>query len=526
MAQSAMESLLDILRDHDIVFDRDAITSAFADVADRQAIQGWMELYLGQDTLLTKEEATLYKSLLKSGDIDSGFAAQDTALVQSMSEAELAEAVEELKRSTAAIEKQTETLKLQHNAMSTLVKNNAHASKTRSQMDANQIRRWDIEKSQIKQAVEELTETLNYQCLDSEQQIISSENAVKQTLDCILKSDNKLLSSLQKLSGELEPGQSGDDILVSKIRDLCARLIKHTVDGVRTKLDRIYLTALQEPVAEIHGDEQPPEGAEMQEELESLYAEILPVSQMATEQQYLEPALKEIEIRSGFDQVRNERAVEYMHGCLTFLVDRLQAFLERAEQLRSHHSTVQTVTGIAKRAMEDVQPHLSKTDSFPASRPRKDSAPASPIRSRHARQRSSLYIDDEVEPEQHLLRNLGIYIPPDVASDAARVELLERAVQERTSKLEGHTYNVQKASEKSISSYLRDAQSTLQLLRDSLHVESLYGKVQLLDVDTESAIHILEKEVEDLQNPLTSIDLRKLQDKNVRRDELVQRWSR
>lgn len=96
-----------------------------------------------------------------------------------------------------------------------------------------------------------------------------------------------------------------------------SRLIKHTVDCVRTRLDRVYLNALQEPVAETHGEEQHPEGAELQEELESLYAEILPVSQMATEQEYLEPALKEIEVRSGVGQVRTEEAVEYVSNTLS-----------------------------------------------------------------------------------------------------------------------------------------------------------------------------------------------------------------
>lgn len=87
------------------------------------------------------------------------------SLVQSMSDGELAEAVEELKRSTAAVEKQTEILRLQQNAMSSFAKNNTHAIKARSQMDANQIRRWDIEKGQIKQAVSKKVVALGRFCL-------------------------------------------------------------------------------------------------------------------------------------------------------------------------------------------------------------------------------------------------------------------------------------------------------------------------------------------------------------------------
>jgi hypothetical protein len=59
--------------------------------------------------------------------------------------------------------------------------------------------------------------------LDLEQQSKASEAGVKQTVDNILKSDDKLLLSLQKLASDLNPGQSGDDNTISRIRELCAR---------------------------------------------------------------------------------------------------------------------------------------------------------------------------------------------------------------------------------------------------------------------------------------------------------------
>ncbi len=155
---------------------------------------------------------------------------------------------------------------------------------------------------------------LIYQTSDLEQQLKTSEANASQTIDSILKSDDKLLLSLQKLASDLDPGRPEDDVLISKIRELCARYIKHTVVGIRTRLDRIYLESLSKSSnSNGHsGDSQ--EAVDLQEELESLYSEILPVAQMSAEQQYLEPALKTIGATNGKSQQRAVKAVTYVRA--------------------------------------------------------------------------------------------------------------------------------------------------------------------------------------------------------------------
>jgi len=87
-------------------------------------------------------------------------------------------------------------------------------------------------------------------------------------------------------------------------------LIKHTVEGIRTKLDRVYLSQLAN--SENGNDANDQEIHDLQEELESLYTEILPVAQMAAEQQYLEPALRTIADGEGQGQERSVKAVQYV----------------------------------------------------------------------------------------------------------------------------------------------------------------------------------------------------------------------
>jgi hypothetical protein len=91
---------------------------------------------------------------------------------------------------------------------------------------------------------------------------------------------------------------------------MACRLIKHIVEGIRTKLDRIYLDALQNSSNGEESDSQ--ETTDLQEELESLYSEILPVAQMSAEQQFLQPALRTIAATDGHGQERAAKAVKYV----------------------------------------------------------------------------------------------------------------------------------------------------------------------------------------------------------------------
>lgn len=391
--------------------------------------------------------------------------------------------------------------------------------------------------------MEELCQSLKYQTSDIEQQSKASESDVKQTVDSILRSDDKLLSSLQKLASDLDPVRSGDEDTIARIRDLCAKLIKHTVEGIRTRLDRIYLAALNNITNSHDTDGQ--ESVDLQEELESLYSEILPVAQMSAEQQFLEPALREIAKRDGQGQERSVKAVKYVcslnyiailanslqiNDCLNFLVNRVEVFLERAEEHQSQKMALQFVLDEAKKELQSLEETAPSKTASPVrpntQRRRKSSATqSSPVRARNTRRRSSGHLDEDIEPEQQLLRSLGISLPAE-ATDAARGEALEQALSDRLGKLEGHMNSLQSTTESSISSHLLDAHVTLQLLRDALLADTMYHKVQFLDPEIHASVGTFEQEVQDLQQKMEGVNLQKLQMRNVHRDELVERWSR
>lgn len=390
--------------------------------------------------------------------------------------------------------------------------------------------------------------------MDLKQQSKASESNIKTIVESILKSDDKLLHNLQKLADNLDP-RIDDEETISKIRDLCARyvwlgfwlsntltshrLIKHTVEGIRTKLDRVYLQALKNDGASGDGKRESKEVTDLQEELESLYSEILPVAQMSTEQQYLEPALREISDRNGQSQAQTAKAINYVSSkinknrisnisqineCLSFLVNRIGVFFDRIEEYQSHKMAENFIIDEAEQELQrsDVIPGKTPTSPAKANHQRRRSS-ASTIQVRAKGRRSSGPIED---PEQQLLRNLGISQPIELTSYEARIEVFERALSDRTRKLEGHAATLQSTTESSISSYLLDSHITLNLLRDSLLSDSAYNKVRLLDPEIESNMANFELDLLTLQEKLEAIDLQKLSARNIHKEQLVERWSR
>ena len=96
---------------------------------------------------------TRYSALDKSGQVDRLVAGQDLEAVQALGEAEIRTAIEELDRSTAAIAKQTETLKQQQEALARLVKANVKNHDARSELEFKRAQRRDAERKRVASAV-------------------------------------------------------------------------------------------------------------------------------------------------------------------------------------------------------------------------------------------------------------------------------------------------------------------------------------------------------------------------------------
>jgi hypothetical protein len=388
----------------------------------------------------------------------------------------------------------------------------------------------------------------------------------------VLKSDDKLLSSLQKLGRELEMEDQEEADTVSQLRETCARLIKYNVECIRTQLDRSYLQNLQPPSGSGSERHTPKEDiAALQEELESLYSEILPVAQMSVEQQWLEPSLRSVSANASQGLSHASASIEYVGfstpllsgklfqgqavfltnarqilDCLDHLRDRIERVSDRVITFKAHESATGAIAATARAELSTpVTSNTTKdyANVAPLSSPARRFQPAddmmTPVSRRgtanaKSRRRSSGGAPHE-SPLDHLLGELGISLPAedktqsDTTSARTQAALLSRALAERTQKAADVGDSVQSTFEHAATAHLSDARSALQLIRDSVLAESPYAEVHLVDPGIESSIRVLAQECQNIASRLEGVESEAAalaRGPNVNRDEIVSRWGR
>jgi hypothetical protein len=81
---------------------------------------------------------------------------------------------------------------------------------------------------------------------------------------------------------------------------------------MRCRLDRLYLEGIASAPIPNPGSKKAAAVRDLQDEVDSLYSELLPVAQMSVENQFLEPALRTLTTRNRESLSRAATAVEYV----------------------------------------------------------------------------------------------------------------------------------------------------------------------------------------------------------------------
>ncbi|OAA53733.1 hypothetical protein ISF_08672 [Cordyceps fumosorosea ARSEF 2679] len=540
----------------------------------------WAVSNLSADNLLTVDELSLYaqthpslrppppryNSLDASGRVDSLLAElqdDDTTsplpLPASHHHEALVAVVQDLTRSTDALGKQAETLRHRRAACERLVANRAQAHATRRDLEASRRLKLDSERVRIESEVPSLPAPrlvlplartsarqvclgVNlHQILDShlthglEFRIAELTNndrpsSLHTSLDPILRSDDALLASLHKLGWELSEPDPEEAKSTDKLRETCLRLIKITVETIRTRLDTTYLTTLAAAQqAPDYTTADPDDVDALQAELESLYAEVLPVAQMSVEQQHLEPALAGVAARTGRGLRKTTSSLAYADRCLDHLLSRANALHARAELHAAHTRSVHRVVAIARDEMASdvLQPTTRETPSpaKPPSRSKRLSRDLS-----HHRRRSSGVHDFPVALDT-LMQSLALPVESygdGSNSPSAQIASLARILRERRQKDAAASRVAQDELEALAGERLADARRAVQRLRESVLAETPFGSApgSLADPGIEQSVDVLAQEVRKARDKLDSVDMGDVGWGSLKRDEFIERWAR
>ncbi|KAJ6790434.1 hypothetical protein PWT90_03012 [Aphanocladium album] len=527
-ARSEAESLLvEAAASHGIHVGPHEIRAALSDGQTGAELADWATSSLGPDNLLTVDELALYNALDKSGQVDRLAELHDLAEVPSLRESDVRAAAEDLRRSTDAMRKQAETLRHQRDALARLVANRADAQARRRELEASRQRKSESER------ITEIAHGLEFRISELKQDNDPKATSLDQALDVILQSDDALLTSLQKLGWELSEPDPEEAKSTDKLRETCLRLIKITVETIRTRLDTTYLSALATAQQQSRDSGADPDEVEaLQAELESLYSEILPVAQMSVEQQHLEPALQSIASRSGQSLRKTASSLAYMERCLDYLLSRVNALHTHAELYNAHHAAVDRVVATAREEMasevpgpEPPAPSSSMDAASPMKPPTRNKRHSRDMS--HSRRRSSGM--QEAPALDTLMQTLALPIDAygDGTGTSSQVAALSRILRERRHKDSSVARSAQDEFESAAAERLDDARRAIQLLRDSVLADVPFGELrQLADPGIEQSVDVLGQEVDKAKEKLDRFESEKVGWGSLKRDEFIERWAR
>ncbi|KAL2158866.1 hypothetical protein VTH06DRAFT_4058 [Thermothelomyces fergusii] len=457
------DSLITILRAYDPSFDASAVRRALSDPAAVHLLR-WAKLHITPDTLLTANELSQYAALEQSGLADKLTQSPDLTASCLLSDQEITGAIEELHRSTQSTIHHTEALRQQQEALGCLVNAGRENLKERIAVEAERAQAWQSERNDLALHTDELLQSLLSRISKLEQQRLSASVTIQQMAEDLFSSDDRLLSSLQKLGLELEANDDEEQRDVALLRETCARLIKFTVERIRTRLDRLYLEALELLTKSTPAKVSLDEVSALQEEVDSLHTDILPVARMSAEQQFLEPALKSLAAKNSQRLAKSAQAASYMHDCLDYLIDRVQDLTARLDAFQSYQLAASAVLELAKAELPTRSPVIR----------------ASPT------------------PQQNTVKQ--------EETDAA--------------------FQVQQNFEEAVTKHVSDGKLAMQLVHGSILAESPFRDVRLVDAEIERSITVLTQELERMNEKLTNIGagVAKLKAKGAKRDEFISRW--
>ncbi|KAK3399452.1 hypothetical protein B0T20DRAFT_497736 [Sordaria brevicollis] len=503
------------------------------------ALVDWVTAHVSSDTLLSVEEMNQYAALQQAGGggglhvlphleakatlsqpssllprVSTDPTPSDPPKVPPLSDQEIRTATQELNRSTSLITQQTEALrKQQQEFFDRLVAEHKRDVQARAALEVQQLGGLGERQRVLVRSTIELALFLGDKVDELEAQVEERREDVETLVDGMFHADDHVLASLQKLGDQLsrttlgEEANEKEERMVRGLRDICARMIKFHVEGIRTRLDRIYLETLHAAVEAGTGTGTGGDGktvtvedvAAVQRELEELYTEILPVGQMAIEHQFLRPALDDLAAKNGRSLEQSTQAAHYIDQCLDYLLDRITTIRACLSEYLSHQQAVAEFAQLAR-------PELDTKDILP-----KDPTDSSrPGASHHHRRNSSFprpIPADSLSPElKSILQTLGVPTPTsssDPSSTQSHLQTLQSALtttlSDRQTKRDDLFATAQSSFEDAVTAHIGDAKAALAMLRDSVLAESPWGVIRLVDEELDEGVEVIRGEVEGVE---------------------------
>ncbi|RPB14029.1 hypothetical protein P167DRAFT_564213 [Morchella conica CCBAS932] len=400
----AQSHLLHELKSHHIPLTSDDVSWAFSNPKTAAPVTDWVERYLSHDTLLSLEEAEIYNHLKKTGALTK-LQKQHPGLhtVRPRSEDELRAETERLSQSTELLRRQTAQLRRQGAAVGGMkTKLREEAGRGRS-MEERRRRRWKAEMEGEQNAIDDLLGILREEVADFRRDGRASAVDVER-VERMLQSDDRVLGRLGRLAdGVIVSGddEAGGNEVVERVTVLVKKLSTLSAAALKARLDRMFLEIVNPKNNTTTNPADADAIAELKQDLGSLYSEIPSVAQMAAEQEYLRPVIKEVENGKKKASEGLQVGGAYICDVLAHLQKRnasaaqkLQRDLAKARAIAQIIATIEQESHSPLTKHSAAPPPPAANDDTPP--PSSSARPATPVKN----------------PHPHPFKNMPIFTPP------------------------------------------------------------------------------------------------------------------
>ncbi|KAH8150419.1 uncharacterized protein LAJ45_05631 [Morchella importuna] len=383
----AQSHLLHELKSHHIPLTSDDVSWAFSNPKTAAPVIDWVERYLSHDTLLSLEEAEIYNHLKKTGALtklqkqhpglhtvlDGAAAAADGAAAQAGGGG---------------------------GGMKTKLREEAGRGRS---MEERRRRRWKAEMEGEQNAIDDLLGILREEVADFRRDGRASAVDVER-VERMLQSDDRVLGRLGRLAdGVIVSGddEAGGNEVVERVTVLVKKLSTLSAAALKARLDRMFLEIVNPKNNTTTNPADADAIAELKQDLGSLYSEIPSVAQMAAEQEYLRPVIKEVENGKKKASEGLQVGGAYICDVLAHLQKRnasaaqkLQRDLAKARAIAQIIATIEQESHSPLTKHSAAPPPPAANDDTPP--PSSSARPATPVKN----------------PHPHPFKNMPIFTPP------------------------------------------------------------------------------------------------------------------
>ncbi|KAK5800981.1 hypothetical protein VI817_003193 [Penicillium citrinum] len=501
--------------ERDLPVNPDSITSALEDPATGSKNAEWLAKHLHPDTLLSREELTLYNKLEHIGTLQPIL--RDPALnaTRPFLEDDIRTAIESLHESTASIEKQSDTLSRQCEVLKKQLRQQKTLDEDRARDITRLRKKHEAGRQNTTIAANELSDELETSFRGATERAGVENKRALSTLSTHLKQDDQALEYLESLMAGIK-FNSNDASTVKRTAHLTTVLADLVAEEIHDRLDRLYLEEIE--AGECCSDQATIESetiAALEEELGSLFPEIKVLAEMSTRQEFQEPILREIQNEHSQLRVASHQKLEKVLDSMVDMTLSKQELIKQFEEQGSSNEVLEQLANMyqAETAIPLVPQPSSRRESL-----RRRSLQPGLLLSAARNPGSSVPDQPALE---NLLRRVGLssesVFHPREGGGGAQGMHEKRIHMAETSRTLGTAVNSPLASQ------LAAYDQATRLLESSLHANSQF-ETSLSDPGQKEALSGLESDLASLRKGVQSINMDVLHQRDKSQARLLERW--